>query len=300
MEKETAIETSYFEAVKKLQQGEITERLIYLKLEKSIRKEEDRKVLMEIADAELRHYEIWKSYTKVDVKPNRLIVFWFVFLGRLLGYTFALKLMEKSINAFNNSSTRSLTEGLKARIADVEIILKDEEEHEEALLDMIDEEKLQYVGSMVLGLNDALVEFTGSLAGWTFAMQSNRLILLAGLITGISATLSMASSEYLSAKNDNEDHPLKAAVYTGIAYLGTVLLLILPYGLLPDKAYTSALLIMLVLVILIIAGFNYYISVAKNLSFKTKFKEMSIISLSVAFVSFIIGLLVKEFLGIEI
>jgi len=291
---------NYLEAVKKLQQGEITERLIYLKLEKSIRKEEDRKVLMEIADAELRHYEIWKAYTKVDVRPNRMIVFWYVLIGRLLGYTFALKLMEKSINAFNNGMTRRLTDGLKERITDVDIILKDEEEHEETLLEMIDEDKLQYIGSMVLGLNDALVEFTGSLAGWTFAMQSNRLILLAGLITGISATLSMASSEYLSAKNDNEEHPLKAAVYTGIAYLATVLLLILPYGLLPDQSYTAALLIMLVMVIVIIAGFNYYIAVAKNLSFRTKFKEMSIISLSVAFVSFIIGLLVKQFLGIEI
>ncbi len=291
---------TYQEAVKKLQQGEITERLIYLKLESSIRKEEDRKILMEIADAEKRHYEIWKAYTKVDVRPNKLIVFWYVFIGRLLGYTFALKLMEKSINAFNNGTTRRLTEELRLRIADVDTILQDEDEHEKALLEMIDEEKLQYIGSMVLGLNDALVEFTGSLAGWTFAMQSNRLILLAGLITGISATLSMASSEYLSAKNDKEEHPLKAAVYTGIAYLGTVFLLILPYGLLPDQSYTAALVMMLALVILIIAAFNYYIAVAKNLSFKTKFREMSIISLSVASVSFVIGLLVKRFLGIEI
>lgn len=287
-------------AVKKLQQGEVTERMIYLKLEKSIRDEHDRQVLMEIADAEARHYEIWKTYTKEDVSPHWITVYWYVFLGRLLGYTFALKLMEKKQNAFNNAATSDFMKELQNSIVHVDVILQEEEEHEASLLEMIDEEKLQYVGSMVLGLNDALVEFTGSLAGWTFAMQSNDLILLAGLITGISATLSMASSEYLSAKNDQEASPLKAAVYTGIAYLGTVILLILPYGLLPDGAYTLALVIMLIMVILIIAGFNYYIAVAKNLSFKSKFKEMSTISLSVAFVSFIIGLLVKRFLGIEI
>lgn len=288
------------DAVKTLQQGEITERMIYLKLEKSIRDDHDRQVLMDIADAESRHYEIWKTFTETEVSPNWIIVYWYVFLGRLLGYTFALKLMEKKQNAFNNAATSSLMMELQKNIKDVDVILKEEEEHEVSLLEMIDEEKLQYVGSMVLGLNDALVEFTGSLAGWTFAMQSNNLILLAGLITGISATLSMASSEYLSAKNDQESSPLKAAVYTGIAYLGTVVLLILPYGLLPDGSYTLALFIMLIMVILIIAGFNYYISVAKNLSFKTKFKEMSTISLSVAFVSFLMGLLVKRFLGIEI
>ena len=60
-----------------------------------------------------------------------------------------------------------------------------EEEHEHALLEMLDEERLWYVGSMVLGMNDALVELTGSLAGFTFAMQNTSLIALSGLIMGI-------------------------------------------------------------------------------------------------------------------
>jgi VIT1/CCC1 family predicted Fe2+/Mn2+ transporter len=47
-------------------------------------------------------------------------------------------------------------------------ILNDEEEHEKELLNMLEEEKLNYVGSVVLGLNDALVELTGSLAGREF------------------------------------------------------------------------------------------------------------------------------------
>ena len=69
-------------------------------------------------------------------------------------------------------------------------IRQQEEEHEESVIAMLDEERLQYVGSMVLGMNDALVELTGSLAGFTFAMQNTRLIALSGLIMGISATFS--------------------------------------------------------------------------------------------------------------
>ena len=80
----------------------------------------------------------------------------------------------------------------------------------------------------------------------------------------------------------------------------TVVILILPYLLLPDNMYMMSLGVMLIAVIVIIAAFNYYISIAKDLSFKEKFKEMSIVSLSVAGVSFIIGLLVKRFLGIDI
>lgn len=51
---------------------------------------------------------------------------------------------------------------------------------------------------------------------------------------------------------------------------------------------------------LIILVFTYYISVAKDLNFKKRFWEMAIISLSVAAFSFVIGLLVKEALGIDI
>ncbi|MEG2082956.1 MAG: rubrerythrin family protein, partial [Oscillospiraceae bacterium] len=69
-------------------------------------------------------------------------------------------------------------------------ISHEEEIHENALIEMLDEERLQYVGSMVLGLNDALVELTGTIAGMTFALMNTRLVALSGIITGVSATLS--------------------------------------------------------------------------------------------------------------
>ena len=72
--------------------------------------------------------------------------------------------------------------------------------------DMIDEEKVKHIGSMVLGINDALVEITGTLAGLTFALQNSALVGLAGLITGIAATLSMGASEYLSQNSEGKEN----------------------------------------------------------------------------------------------
>ena len=112
---------------------------------------------------------------------------------------------------------------------------KEEDEHEKALIDMLDEEQLKYIGSMVLGLNDALVELSGALAGFTFALTESRFVGIAGLITGVAATLSMGASEYLSQRSESgELHPLKAAIYTGIAYLITVTLLVAPYFIVPN------------------------------------------------------------------
>ncbi len=151
---------------------------------------------------------------------------------------------------------------------------------------------------MVLGLNDALVELSGTLAGLTFALKNTRLIALSGLITGISATLSMASSEYLSSKNRNEENAGKSAMYTGVAYLIAVAAMVLPYLLLTN--YFIALASMLAAVLLIIVLFTYYTSVAKDLPFGPRFWEMALISIGVSGISFVIGILVKTWLGIDI
>mgnify|MGYP003495919132 FL=1 len=153
---------------------------------------------------------------------------------------------------------------------------------------------------MVLGMNDALVELTGTLAGLTLAMQNTRLIALSGLITGISATLSMASSEYLSSKSEGKSDCLKSSIYTGITYLVTVVLEIIPFLVFAPEHYLYALGSLIIIVILIIAMFSYYISVVQDIKFSKRFGEMATISLSVAALSFIIGLLVKKFLGVDI
>ena len=57
---------------------------------------------------------------------------------------------------------------------------------------------------------------------------------------------------------------------------------------------------MLGIIVVIIASFTYYTSVAKDQPFTSRFLEMSIISISVAVLSFIVGLLAKKFLGIDL
>ncbi len=278
---------------------ELTEQAIYRRIAGKVRDEHNRETLLKIADEEQNHYQIWYKYTSKPAEPIKRKVLWYTFLSRLFGFTFTIKRMEARLNALGGVSPE-LYEEMMREIPEAHGIYEDEARHELQLIAMLDEERLQYVGSMVLGLNDALVEISGSLAGFAFAMQSNSLISLAGLITGISATLSMASSEFLSSRSEGGQNAKKSAFYTGIAYLVTVALLVLPFLVLPEKSYLPALLIMLGMVVLIIAAFNYYISVAKDLPFRRRFAEMTAISLGVAALSFGIGILVKQVLGIDL
>lgn len=281
--------------IKKMQQNELTESAIYTEIARFAKGDENKETLLRLAREEKAHYEIWKQYTGMEMKPEKGKVFKYKLLARILGFTFAVKLMESGEENAQEEYNR-----LAVEVPESAIIRQQEEEHEQALLDMLDEERLQYVGSMVLGLNDALVELTGSLAGFTFALQNTRLIALSGLIIGISATFSMASSEFLAARSEGRSDALKSCTYTGIAYLITVALLITPYLIFGNASYMPALVCMLAVVILIIAGFTYYTSVAQDQPFKSRFLEMAVISVSVAVISFVVGVLAKKFLGVDV
>ncbi|HHQ49602.1 MAG TPA: rubrerythrin family protein, partial [Acidobacteria bacterium] len=215
------------------QRAELTESEIYRRLAESARDPHNAEVLRRIAADERGHHDFWQSRTDRQVRPRGLVVFLYVLLARLFGLTFALKLMERG---------EDFAQRHYAEMEDVEgigRIILDEEEHEKELIDMLHDEPLEYVGSVVLGLNDALVELTGALAGFTLALGDGRTVALAGLVTGIAASLSMAASEYLSAKTERHTgsakNPLKAAFYTGAAYVVAVVLLILPFFLITSS-----------------------------------------------------------------
>ncbi len=275
------------------QRCEITEHFIYKKLSNLVKDPNNKDILKRISNEELSHYKTWEKHTNESVKPSKFKIWKYVLISRLLGLTFGIKLMEKGEKSaqINYDHISSFVESAKK-------IVEDESNHEKELIKLIDEERLQYVGSMILGLNDALVELTGALAGFTLALQNTRLIAMAGLITGIAASLSMASSEYLSTKTEeNVKSPIKASIYTGVAYIFTVLFLILPYLIFIN--FYIALGATIINAIIVVLIFTYYISVAKDMSFKRRFAEMVIISLGVSVLTFGIGFIVRVFLHID-
>lgn len=273
------------------QRGEITEHKIYSRLAKRM-DGKNRKILERIAADELTHYGYWRQFTKRDVAPRSFVIWVYVLLARIFGVIFALKIME-------GGESRAQDRYAQVRgVEGIERIIRDEHKHEDALITLLHDERLEYASSIVLGLNDALVELTGALAGMTLALRDGTLVAVAGLVTGIAASFSMAASGYLSSKEEKDSgkNPLKSAVYTGVTYLITVCILIAPYFLLGN--IYLALAVTLVLAVSIIAAYTFYITTAKELRFWPRFLEMAGISLSVAAITFCIGWALNHFLGI--
>lgn len=267
---------------------------IYRNLAKFNKNQEHSKILLHIADEEMSHYNFFKSLTGQELIPNRFRVSFYTILARLFGLNFILKLMEKGEDLAQKSY-----DGIRKVAPAIDGIIQDENRHERELITLIKEERLKYVSSIVLGLNDALVEISGALVGFSLALQKSQIVGIVGLITGIAGSLSMGSSSYLSAKEESSEKiPIKSALYTGIAYLGTIILLVLPYFLL--QHIFLCLIFTIFTALFLIFFFNYYVSVAKGLKFKDRFLEMAGISLAVAVINFLIGIIMRKVFGIEV
>jgi VIT1/CCC1 family predicted Fe2+/Mn2+ transporter len=276
------------------QRSEITEHHIYSRLAAEVTDKHNSEVLAKIAADELRHYHIWAKYTGREVSPSRWEIFKFYWIARLFGITFGIKLMEKG-----EESAQINYSQIAKEVPEAAGISKEENDHEQELIHMLKEDKLKYIGSIVLGLNDALVEILGTLAGLTFALQNTKIVALTGIIAGIAGALSMSSSEYLSNRSEgNDEGAVKSAIFTGLAYLFAVVFLVAPY-----LIFTSPFVALLVAVIdsvFVVFIYSYYIAIANDQPFRKRFLEMVILSTVVGLISFGLGYLVRIAFGIDV
>ncbi len=277
------------------QQNEINDYALYTAMAHRQKEEHNKKVFEEIAAEEKTHYEFWRDITGKSLKPNRLLVGWYILLATLFGTSFALKLAEKreeDAEAFYKSLFDSYPQARE--------IYAQEMKHEEELIDMLHDKKLLYAGAIVLGMNDALVELTGTLSGIALAFDKSMVVGVTGAIMGIAASLSMAGSSYLEAKESPVEGITAGvyAAYTGVSYIITTLFLVLPFFLV--DSIKVALASMFAAAFIAIVLYNFYISVAKDQSFYRRTAQMFVITFGVALISFAIGYVVKHYFGIEI
>ncbi|MDE5615987.1 MAG: VIT1/CCC1 transporter family protein [Alphaproteobacteria bacterium] len=166
------------------------------------------------------------------------------------------------------------------------------------IIKMKTDNRFKYTGALVLGMHDALVEISGIIAGLTFAIADRKIIIMTGAIAAVAASLSMAAANYQAQRADENPYALTAALYTGAMYIGTSAALIFPFALIQNRFW--ALGMMGLIAVLIIFGFNCAVGHAMNRPFMKRFGEMLIICTGVSVASFIIGMLAKYFMGVQI
>jgi VIT1/CCC1 family predicted Fe2+/Mn2+ transporter len=278
----------------KYQKTEITVHHVYLNLANKA-KGNNAVILRKIAADELCHYHQFRKHTGKDIHPDRLKVWFYSFVTVVMGLTFTLKMME------NGEELAEVNyDAVEASYPEIKKIIVDEVSHEKLLHAEIDDERLRYLGSIALALNNSAQEFTGIAVGLTFALQNAKATGSTTLVSGLAATLAMMASEYLSQKTESHDgakgSPLKAALYAGGVYLAMVLLIVTPYFIYQN--HIDAMLVTVACVFMVMVVFSFFMSVVKDLKFGKVLAEGLAITGVVVAASYVIGILAGKYLGL--
>jgi VIT1/CCC1 family predicted Fe2+/Mn2+ transporter len=176
-------------------------------------------------------------------------------------------------------------------------VIEDEVRHEEALISSIDETRVKYMGFIVLGLADAIIEITGVHAGFLGVTNYTIMAGIAGLVVGLSAAVSMASAAYLQAKHEMGRNPLTSALMTGLGYVAASFTLATPYFLTHRMllAFSAS----IGLGVILIAAFTYYGAVVFDRDFRRELAESVGLMLATALGSYVFGEVIGGYFGIR-
>lgn len=260
---------------------------------------ENRRILEEMSKQEEWHYRFWSKYSgPVRLSSwDRVRLKLYLLASRVLGKVFTVKFLERHEFGVVGEYRRILEEGLvdEEDRSLLERIIKDEEEHEAYLASQLDEFAVRHLGSIALGMADAIIELTGVHAGFIGFTSSSILTGIAGLIVGVSAAMSMAAASYLQAKQEHGKEPLVSAGATGLAYILTVVALTSPFF--TALPLLEAFAVSLVMAFGILAFFSFYSSVIFDRAFLRDYLENAGVIVMVVVVGYYFGELVHRVFG---
>ncbi len=162
--------------------------------------DEEREILLGLADAEERHAAHWEQLLGDATGPTRRGSRWLrvlAFLARRFGSVFVLALVQR---AEMHSPYRADSDATRAMAADERI-------HEEVVRGLAVRGRARVSGTFraaVFGANDGLVSNLALVLGVYGGGASGATVLLTGLAGLLSGALSMGAGEYVSVRSQRE------------------------------------------------------------------------------------------------
>lgn len=271
---------------------------IYKALAKIEPEESFRAMIEKVTRYEHEDFLFWRGLSQQKkFSVSTFEILYFLFLRKIFGLIFTVKVLQgrarETAARYKKFLSQSTDQDLRRQI---ERMIEHEALHESELVAQLKENRVSFLSSIVLGINDGLIELTGALVGFSFALQDQLLIAEAGFITGAAASLSMASSAYMQARYGEDRDPKKAGMYTGAAYFVVVLALVAPFFVFKEVFISLA--AMFGIAFVIINALSLYGAVLLERNFVRQAGELFVASIGVGAVAFAIGMLFRLFSGI--
>ncbi len=300
---------------------EILDSEVYAKLADSESNSDVKRLLYELSETEKGHAAIWRGLLGERGKKvggpalMRLQILEMQTIRRLLGVAFLVKFLERhekeGLANYESSLSKHTFRGNEGK--QIESILRDEESHETAFALKAEKYKgnLEYTQSIIFGLNDGLVEILAVVAGLATVATGSFIVVILGMIAGISGTLSMAGGAYLSAKSEGLVEsgvgkmkkkagllPEKEAYNTGLWYFVGALLAVIPF--MAGIGGVAGVLLSTLFVCVALTIVSSIIAIISGTSVKRRVFEMLAISLGAAVVTVLFGTFAKMYLGVSV
>lgn len=285
---------------------------------------EVRKTLDDLIAVEIRHFAFWQDFFQMEISDlgwARKLKLWFILLiCRIVGapaIDLVLEAIEvhgvrKYLDVWERYQRLQLGEAVRG-------VLEDEFEHEDLMVSRVKDRIINpdRVRNIFLGVNDGMVEILGAVSGFYASFGRNSLVLLAGLTTAVAGAISMGAGAYVAMSSESEvrrtqyeksrflrgtteQHPPEESVVKSGTLVGISYFIGASFPLLPVLIGATSPLLS------IVTGGSMILLVSITLAFlsgmdikRRALTNIVMIALAVG-ITYVIGMLVRSLLGIEI
>jgi vacuolar iron transporter family protein len=283
-----------------------------------------RRVLEALIPVETRHVAFWQNFfglehvTRLDA-GRRLRLAVIVAACRIFGAS-AIHIVLEAIEVHGVKKYLDVWKryGDGPLGAAVREVLEDEFKHEDAVVTGEGERRINpdRVRNLFLGLNDGLVEILGAVSGFFAAFNSRVAVVTAALTVGVAGALSMAAGAYIGAGSEAElretedarrrflgeattseapERPLTAAAIVGVGYFIGAVVPVLPvlfgaHTVWPTVITGGTMIVAVSAIVAFISGMN----VRRRITLNVVITGLAVV------VTYVIGLLTKKLLGVEL
>lgn len=301
--------------IEQLYKGEMLHKDVYERLAEREKDKTLRSLLKRLSNIEGRHVRIWGGLidTKAAASEPFRVRFMTAFMSSVrsfLGLALTVKIIEYGESELKAKLNNALAMQVNRKQRNAVLKL---ERSMDSVEDPLQQQIVEYspvlrnIRDVIFGMNDGLVEVLAAVAGFGAALQQPTLVLLAGFIVAVSGTLSMAGGAYLSTEYERSikideskgrSSARLSAAYVGLFYIVGAAFPLLPFALGFGGYYGIIGSIIVTAIVLTIV--SSLISVVSDTSIAKRVVRTLAISLGIAAVTIIIGVIARQVLHLVV
>ena len=275
------------ELIVEAQRNEVTEYHIYKSLARQARSQTNQKLLEQIALEELEHYRFWMTYSD-EVDPVWWKVNLYIFLSRVFGFVFALKLMERR----EQIAEKKYLE-ISKFIPEVSKIAGDEKGHEMLLLNMVTDSRLKGMGTWIISVNLVVFSLICVIFALTVYLPYPRQVASIGMMSIIAvASADLFMMLFLKNNQSLGNDLIKKGIVRFVSGIVIGALMLIPFILAMDGY--SALALSTAVAFFVSLVLNYQFAVVSDQKGFQRIGRIFLVTLLMASIGLAIGLVLQQ------